>query len=132
MNARITALHIYGREFRDCARSPEWKAGALRGLQKAMGEPCPTGSPYTAGTAQDDAWRAGVQAGLTEGRMSKAVRDAHGFSLDARVIGADYVPPQAAVPCHAGSASHSAAEAIQPPHAPAPLAATPAPHGGHQ
>jgi hypothetical protein len=70
MNARITALHIYGREFRDCARSPEWKAGARRGLEKALGECSPSqGSPYASGTAQDDAWRAGVQAGLAEGKL---------------------------------------------------------------
>ena len=134
MNTRFTALAVYNVEFRDCARSPEWKAGALRGLQKALGEPCPTGSPYDCGTAADDAWRAGFQDGRTGGYMRDGFDGfgGHGFKPDAGVIGAGYVPPQAAAPCHAGSAERSAAEAIAQPHAPAPLVATLAPHGGHQ
>ncbi|MDH2233084.1 hypothetical protein N5K37_24555 [Delftia tsuruhatensis] len=64
-----TAQQIYDAEIRNCARSSEWKAGTLRGLQKALGEPAsPAGVPYAAGTSQDDAWRAGYQHGLAEGK----------------------------------------------------------------
>lgn len=64
-----TAQQIYDMEIRDCQRSPEWKAGALRGLQKSCGESAkPAGVPYASGTAQDDAWRAGFQYGLSEGK----------------------------------------------------------------
>lgn len=64
--AQQAAQAIYQTEFHRCQRSPEWKAGALQGLQKIAGciERC--FSPYPSGTAQDDAWRAGVQAGLAE------------------------------------------------------------------
>ena len=66
------------------------------------------------------------------GKVTPDGYDTHGFKPGAGVIGAGYVPPPAAAPCHANSAAHSAAEAIPQPHAPAPLVATPAPHGGHQ
>lgn len=59
------AQQIYEREFALCARSPEWKAGALRGLRRAAGlavEP----SPYKSGTAQDDAWLTGNLVGRNE------------------------------------------------------------------
>lgn len=56
-------------EYRDCARSREYKEGALRGLQKAFGEAAsPPGVPYAGGTVQLDAWRLGFLDGLAEGR----------------------------------------------------------------
>ena len=65
----MNAQSIYDTQFAHCPRSPEWKAGALYGLKVILREPCQTGSPYTCGTAADDAWRAGVQEGLAEGRQ---------------------------------------------------------------
>ena len=64
-----TAQQVYEREFAHCQRSPEWKAGALRGLQVRLGE-ATTGPrlPYTPGTAQYDAWAAGIQAGQDEAK----------------------------------------------------------------
>lgn len=60
-----SAQRIYDYEFARCARSPEWKAGALRALRQRAGlQPAP--SPYASGTAQDDAWAAGNQAGWQE------------------------------------------------------------------
>ena len=59
----MTPQQLYNDEVRDCPRSPEWKAGALRGLRKASGDRC-DGSPYYSGTAQDDAWLAGNQYGM--------------------------------------------------------------------
>jgi hypothetical protein len=64
----MTAQAIYDAEFRDCPRSREWKAGALRGLKVAFKEFKCEAHPYVSGTAQDDAWLAGIQAGLREGR----------------------------------------------------------------
>lgn len=68
----MSAATIYAQEFDRCAKSPEWKAGALRGLQCALGEAQPlASSPYEGGTAQYDAWQAGIQAGLTEGKWQR-------------------------------------------------------------
>lgn len=65
----MSAATLYAREFAASYKSPEWKAGALRGLQCALGEAQPLASPpYTGGTAQYDAWAAGIQAGLAEGK----------------------------------------------------------------
>lgn len=65
-----TAQSIYETEIHGCPRSAEWKAGALRGLQKALGETArPAGVPYRCGTAQDDAWRAGLRFGAVEGKQ---------------------------------------------------------------
>lgn len=61
------AAQVYDHEFAACARSPEWKAGALRGLRLAAGLK-PEGSPYKGGSAQDDAWRDGCEAGMSEWR----------------------------------------------------------------
>lgn len=66
------------------------------------------------------------------GKVTPDGYDTHGFKPGAGVIGAGYVPPPAAAPCHADSAAHSAAGAIQPPHAQAPHPATNQTHGGHQ
>ena len=60
-----TAQQVYEREFAHCQRSPEWKAGALRGLRLAAGL-APAASPYASGTAQDDAWGSGSLAGAAE------------------------------------------------------------------
>ncbi len=65
---------IYGAQFKDCARSPEWKAGALRGLRQRAGL-TPGSCPYPSGTAQSDAWLAGNQAALAEWSL----REAQGF-----------------------------------------------------
>lgn len=64
-----SATAIYEQEFASCAKSPEWKAGALRGLQVRLGEAA-TGNnlPYTPGTAQYDAWQAGIHAGQAEAK----------------------------------------------------------------
>ena len=59
-----TAQQVYEREFAHCQRSPEWKAGALAGLQRRESPQVRKFSPYKSGTAQDDAWAAGVQYGL--------------------------------------------------------------------
>lgn len=65
----MNAAAIYAQEFAACAKSPEWKEGARRGLQCALGEAQPLARPpYTGGTAQYDAWAAGIQAGLAEGK----------------------------------------------------------------
>lgn len=65
----LNAQYIYDSEFRNCQRSPEWKAGALRGLERALGSPAKQHAlPYTSGTAQADAWSAGFQAGSAEGK----------------------------------------------------------------
>lgn len=58
---------VYDREYARCPRSPEWKAGALRGLRLAAGLK-PADSPYKLGTAQDDAWIAGNREGMSEWR----------------------------------------------------------------
>lgn len=65
--AQRAAQRVYDEEFSRCPRSPEWKAGALRGLRVRAGL-APNGCPYPNGTAQADAWTAGCQAGLAEGR----------------------------------------------------------------
>ncbi len=59
------AQRIYDAEFAGCQKSPEWKAGALRGLRHGAGL-APAGCPYAHGTAQGDAWLAGNQAALAE------------------------------------------------------------------
>ena len=62
-----TAQQVYEREFAHCQRSPEWKAGALRGLRLAAGL-APAASPYASGTAQDDARNAGFQYGYEQAK----------------------------------------------------------------
>ena len=59
---------VFDAEYRHCQRSPEWKAGALRGLIRAAGCAQCSVSPYPSGTAQDDAWQAGLMAGIAEGK----------------------------------------------------------------
>ena len=56
---------FYNQEFAHCPRSPEYKAGALVALRIRAGGDIATGSetPYTIGTAADDAYRSGIQAG---------------------------------------------------------------------
>lgn len=66
------ATEIHAQQFARCARSPEWKAGALRGLRLALDEPVADGLPYPAGTAQYDAWQAGIEAGRAEGKWQLA------------------------------------------------------------
>ena len=65
----LCALHatqrVYDVEYAHCPRSPEWKAGALRGLRRQAGLQT-TGCPYRCGTAQSDAWLAGNLVGMTE------------------------------------------------------------------
>lgn len=75
----MTPQTIFNAEFRDCAKSPEYKEGALRGLQKALGQaPTRPGVPYRAGTCQFDAWRAGFDAGVREGRYHLEQREQGG------------------------------------------------------
>ena len=63
-----TPQDVFETEYRHCQRSPEWKAGALRGLIKAAGCAKRSLSPFQSGTAQDDAWQAGLLAGISEGK----------------------------------------------------------------
>lgn len=64
-----SAAAIYHDHFATNQKSPEWKAGALRGLQVRLGEATTGPSlPYTPGTAQYDAWAAGIQAGQDEAK----------------------------------------------------------------
>lgn len=68
-NAPLCALHatqrVYDTEYALCPRSPEWKAGTLRGLRKQAGLSQPS-CPYPCGTAQSDAWLAGNLVGMAE------------------------------------------------------------------
>lgn len=63
------ALHatqrVYDAEYAHCPRSPEWKAGALRGLRRQAGLQT-AACPYPCGTAQGDAWLSGNLVGMTE------------------------------------------------------------------
>ena len=59
-----TAREIYDEAVKSTPRSEEWKAGALAGLQRRESQQVRKFSPYKLGTAQDDAWRAGMQYGL--------------------------------------------------------------------
>lgn len=63
-----TPQQVFDAEYRNNQRSPEWKAGALRGLVKAAGCAQKSVNPYPYGTAQNDAWQAGLQAGMAEGK----------------------------------------------------------------
>lgn len=55
------AQDYFEREIAPCPRSPEWKHGARRGVWRAFGiDSAP--SPYASGTAQDDAFLAGMHA----------------------------------------------------------------------
>lgn len=68
-----TAQQVWEWEYRDCTRSAQYKEGALRGLRRALGEvPAVAGAPYAAGTAEQDAWRAGFEAGYEEGKLRRA------------------------------------------------------------
>ena len=62
-----SSQHIYNAEIRRCPRSPEWKTGALRGLEQAIDGIETQPSNYPSGSAQDDAWRAGFDYGLAAG-----------------------------------------------------------------
>ena len=63
-----TPQQVFDAEYRNCQRSPEWKAGALRGLVRGAGCMKQSVGPFKSGTAQDDAWQAGLLAGIAEGR----------------------------------------------------------------
>lgn len=63
-----TPQEVFDAEYRNNQRSPEWKAGALRGLIKGAGCVQRSISPFQSGTAQDDAWCAGLLAGIAEGK----------------------------------------------------------------
>lgn len=58
-----TPEQIYEAEIARCQRSPEWKCGALAGLRKGAAPSTCSRSPFASGTAQDDAWRAGLAYG---------------------------------------------------------------------
>lgn len=62
----MSAQQLYDSEIAPCPRSPEWKVGARAGICKAFGLPHQS-SPYTNGTAQDDARRSGFLMGYTLG-----------------------------------------------------------------
>lgn len=63
------AAVVWAVAFEGCGKSREWQAGALRGLQVRLGEPTTGPSlPYAPGTAEYDAWAAGIQAGHAEAR----------------------------------------------------------------
>ncbi|MCL2345036.1 MAG: hypothetical protein FWC58_04185 [Desulfobulbus sp.] len=66
----MSAREAYNSFFAHLTRSREWHAGALRGLEVALGERIAgaTPLPYTLGTAAFDAFGAGVDAGLIKGR----------------------------------------------------------------
>lgn len=69
MAIALNAQSIYDSEFRNCGRSPEWKAGALWGLTRALGAAAKQNAcPFAGGTAQADAWCAGFQTGHAEGK----------------------------------------------------------------
>lgn len=59
-----TAQHIYDTAVKNMPRSPEWKSGALAGLKRREFQHLRQPSPFRPASAQDDAWRAGVQYGL--------------------------------------------------------------------
>ncbi len=59
-----TAQQIYDAAIKHTPRSSEWKAGALAGLKRRESPHVRQPSPYQCGTAQDDAWAAGLQYGL--------------------------------------------------------------------
>ena len=63
-----TPKQVFDAEYRHCQRSHEWKVGALQGLIRGAGCAQKATSPYQSGTAQDDAWRAGLLAGMAEGK----------------------------------------------------------------
>ena len=56
---------VYDTEYAGCPRSPEWKAGALRGLRRQAGLQT-AACHYPCGTAQSDAWLSGNLVGMTE------------------------------------------------------------------
>ena len=59
-----TAKDIYDAIIKGTPRSAEWKAGAAAGLKRRESPEVRQYSPYQSGTAQDDAWAAGLQYGL--------------------------------------------------------------------
>lgn len=59
-----TAKDIYDAVIKGTPRSAEWKAGAAAGLKRRESPHVRQYSPYQSGTAQDDAWAAGLQYGL--------------------------------------------------------------------
>lgn len=73
-----------------------------------------------------------LDGGHATGKPAGDGFDAHGFRLDAKVIGDGYVPRPAAVPGHEDSAAHSAAAQTQPPHVQTLSPATNQTDGGHQ
>ena len=66
-----TPEQIYQASIQGCARSTEWKVGVLAGLNKGKAPHVRQISPYTSGTAQDDAWAAGLQYGLQLWKWNK-------------------------------------------------------------
>ncbi len=54
---------LYKATIQGCPRSKEWKLGAMAGMRKGQTPRIPQLSPFASGTAQDDAWAAGLQYG---------------------------------------------------------------------
>ncbi len=71
----MSAQQLYDSEIAPCPRSPEWKDGARAGICKAFGLPHQS-SPYTNGTAQDDARRTGFLVGHTLARDAQTTQGA--------------------------------------------------------
>ena len=71
--AQRAAQQLYDSEIAPCPRSPEWKGGARAGICKVFGLPHQS-SPYTNGTAQDDARRTGFLVGHTLARDAQATQ----------------------------------------------------------
>ena len=61
-----TPEQIYRATIAGCPRSQEWKLGAMAGLKKGQEPNVAQRSPFPSGTAQDDAWAAGLQYGRQE------------------------------------------------------------------
>lgn len=64
----MKAQDIYDREYAGCAKSPEWKAGALYGLRLELGGSRGRAPRYEIGTAPYDAWAAGIMEGRAQAR----------------------------------------------------------------
>ncbi|MEG0920646.1 MAG: hypothetical protein RSD57_14640 [Comamonas sp.] len=59
-----TAQQIYDAAIKGAPRSPEWKRGTMAGLKRRESPHVSQCSPFQPGTAQDDAWAAGMQYGI--------------------------------------------------------------------
>lgn len=64
---RHAVQSVFNAEYAHCPRSPEWKAGVLRGMRHQAGLHT-AACPYPCATAQGDAWMAGNREGLAEWR----------------------------------------------------------------